>query len=136
MFIIGPRWKSGAPRERTRKNLTKSIFKLIGHFVGAGYRFLTYCTNRSFLLKCFILPCSLSVFCHHRTQRKKSIGQRPAPAAGRPKPQPKASGPRCRAMYQYVGQDVDELSFSVGDIIDVLLQGKGDGCLGPVQWAM
>nr|XP_020636437.1 unconventional myosin-If [Pogona vitticeps] len=56
------------------------------------------------------------------TQRKRSIGQRPPPAAGRPKPQPKSSGPRCRALYQYLGQDVDELSFNVGDMIDLLME--------------
>lgn len=55
-------------------------------------------------------------------QRKRSISQRPLPAVGRPKPQPKASGPRCRALYQYIGQDVDELSFNVGDVIDILTQ--------------
>ncbi|XP_044282110.1 unconventional myosin-If [Varanus komodoensis] len=56
------------------------------------------------------------------TQRKRSISQRPLPAVGRPKPQPKISGPRCRALYQYIGQDVDELSFNVGDVIDILLE--------------
>ncbi|XP_025031311.1 unconventional myosin-If-like [Python bivittatus] len=56
------------------------------------------------------------------TQRKRSISQRPPPAAGRPKPQPKVSGPRCRALYQYLGQDVDELSFNVGDVIDLLME--------------
>ncbi|XP_075300393.1 unconventional myosin-If isoform X2 [Opisthocomus hoazin] len=54
-------------------------------------------------------------------QRRRSLSQRPPPA-GRPKPQPKAAVPRCRALYQYIGQDVDELSFNVGDIIDVLLE--------------
>nr|XP_003230541.2 PREDICTED: unconventional myosin-If [Anolis carolinensis] len=56
------------------------------------------------------------------TQRKRSIGQRPPPAVGRPKPQPKAAGPRCRALYQYLSQDVDELSFNVGDVIDILME--------------
>lgn len=55
-------------------------------------------------------------------QRRRSLSQRPPPA-GRPKPQPKAAMPRCQALYQYIGQDVDELSFNVGDIIDILLEG-------------
>ncbi|NXE30494.1 MYO1F protein, partial [Ardeotis kori] len=54
-------------------------------------------------------------------QRRRSLSQRPLPAR-RPKPQPKAAVPRCQALYQYVGQDVDELSFNVGDIIDILLE--------------
>uniref|UniRef100_K7F9Z7 Myosin IF n=1 Tax=Pelodiscus sinensis TaxID=13735 RepID=K7F9Z7_PELSI len=54
-------------------------------------------------------------------QRRRSVNQRPPPA-GRPKPQPKATGPRCQALYQYIGQDVDELSFNVGDVIDILLE--------------
>ncbi|MBN3315575.1 MYO1F protein, partial [Atractosteus spatula] len=55
-------------------------------------------------------------------QRKKSISQhRPPPApTGRPKPQARPQGPRCRALYQYTGQDVDELSFNVNDVIDIL----------------
>ncbi|KAG8519236.1 Unconventional myosin-If [Galemys pyrenaicus] len=55
-------------------------------------------------------------------QRKRSVGQRPLPPAGRPKPQPRAHGPRCRALYQYVGQDVDELSFNVNEVIEILLE--------------
>ncbi|XP_069734098.1 unconventional myosin-If isoform X2 [Phaenicophaeus curvirostris] len=54
-------------------------------------------------------------------QRRRSLSQRPPPA-GRPKPQPKVAVPRCQALYQYIGQDVDELSFNVGDIIDILLE--------------
>ncbi|NXV72249.1 MYO1F protein, partial [Atlantisia rogersi] len=54
-------------------------------------------------------------------QRRRSVSQRPPPAS-HPKPQPKAAVPRCQALYQYIGQDVDELSFNVGDIIDILLE--------------
>ncbi|XP_078526236.1 unconventional myosin-If [Lissotriton helveticus] len=55
-------------------------------------------------------------------QRKISLSQRPLPPVGRPKPVPKPSGPKCKALYQYVGQDVDELSFNVNDIIDILIE--------------
>ncbi|XP_064325461.1 unconventional myosin-If isoform X2 [Phalacrocorax carbo] len=54
-------------------------------------------------------------------QRQQSVSQWPPPTR-RPKPQPKAAVPRCQALYQYIGQDVDELSFNVGDIIDILLE--------------
>ncbi|XP_039623099.1 unconventional myosin-If [Polypterus senegalus] len=53
-------------------------------------------------------------------QRKKSISQHRPPPASQPKPQPRVQGPRCRALYQYVGQDTDELSFNVNDVIDIL----------------
>ncbi|NP_001086041.1 myosin IF L homeolog [Xenopus laevis] len=55
-------------------------------------------------------------------QRKKSVSHRPPPAVGRPKPQSKPAGPRCKAIYQYLGQDVDELSFNVNDVIDIILE--------------
>lgn len=55
------------------------------------------------------------------------MGQRPVPGVGRPKPQPRTHGPRCRALYQYVGQDVDELSFNVNEVIEILMEGMCAG---------
>ncbi|KAG5276447.1 hypothetical protein AALO_G00132130 [Alosa alosa] len=56
-------------------------------------------------------------------QRKKSISQpRAPPAPNRPKAQAPPPGPRCRALYQYVGQDTDEISFNVGDIIELMTE--------------
>lgn len=60
------------------------------------------------------------LLCHSK-QRKRSISQRPLPAA---KPQPKPQGPRCRALYQYIGQDTDEISFEVNDVFDLLKEGE------------
>ncbi|XP_034439211.1 unconventional myosin-If [Hippoglossus hippoglossus] len=50
-------------------------------------------------------------------QRRRSINHRPPPA---PKHQPRPQGPRCRALYQYVGQDTDEISFEVNDVFDLV----------------
>uniref|UniRef100_A0A8C4F0N4 Osteoclast-stimulating factor 1 n=1 Tax=Dicentrarchus labrax TaxID=13489 RepID=A0A8C4F0N4_DICLA len=33
---------------------------------------------------------------------------------------PRPQGPRCRAIYQYVGQDTDEISFEVNDVFDLV----------------
>lgn len=79
----------------------------------------------------------LPLFSHHchppcSMQRRRSLSQRPPPAR-RPKPQPKATLPRCQALYQYIGQDVDELSFNAGDVIDILLEGTSGVLPCPAQ---
>jgi len=56
------------------------------------------------------------------------VKDRPAPASGRPKPTPKGRPleqlPKCRCVYTYEAQDVDELSFNEGDVLEILKEGE------------
>uniref|UniRef100_A0A8C3AU08 Osteoclast-stimulating factor 1 n=1 Tax=Cyclopterus lumpus TaxID=8103 RepID=A0A8C3AU08_CYCLU len=61
---------------------------------------------------------------------KRSISQRPPPA---PKPRPQPQGPRCRAIYQYNGQDTDEISFEVNDVFDLLKDDPSGWWTGRIQ---
>ncbi|XP_057697069.1 unconventional myosin-If isoform X1 [Corythoichthys intestinalis] len=63
-------------------------------------------------------------------QRKQSVGQRPPPA---PKPQPHPQGPRCRALYQYVGQDTDEISFEFNDVFDLVKEDPSGWWTGRIR---
>ncbi|KAJ0032744.1 hypothetical protein NQD34_002825 [Periophthalmus magnuspinnatus] len=63
-------------------------------------------------------------------QRKRSISQRPPPA---PKPQPPPLAPRCRALYQYVGQDTDEISFEVNDVFELVKQDPSGWWTGRIR---
>uniref|UniRef100_A0A8D3BYS6 Osteoclast-stimulating factor 1 n=1 Tax=Scophthalmus maximus TaxID=52904 RepID=A0A8D3BYS6_SCOMX len=63
-------------------------------------------------------------------QRRRSISHRPPPA---PKPQPQPKGPRCRAIYQYVGQDTDEISFDVNDVFDLVKEDASGWWTGRVR---
>ncbi|XP_051930286.1 unconventional myosin-If isoform X1 [Hippocampus zosterae] len=63
-------------------------------------------------------------------QRKQSIGQRPPPA---PKPQPRPQGPRCRALYQYIGQDTDEISFEYNDVFDLVKEDPSGWWTGRIR---
>ncbi|XP_056270913.1 unconventional myosin-If isoform X2 [Pseudoliparis swirei] len=63
-------------------------------------------------------------------QRKRSISQRPPPA---PKPRPQPQGPRCRALYQYAGQDTDEISFEVNDVFELLNDDPSGWWTGRIQ---
>ncbi|XP_071844159.1 unconventional myosin-Ie-like isoform X1 [Apostichopus japonicus] len=55
-------------------------------------------------------------------QKRASLHEQRKPPPGRPKPKPKPALPRCKAIYDYDAQDTDELSFIVGDVIDIILE--------------
>lgn len=63
-------------------------------------------------------------------QRRRSVSQRPPPA---PKPQPRPQGPRCRALYQYIGQDTDELSFDASDVFDLVKEDPSGWWTGRIR---
>ncbi|XP_023810066.1 unconventional myosin-If [Oryzias latipes] len=63
-------------------------------------------------------------------QRKRSISHRPPPA---PKPQPRPQVPQCRALYQYVGQDSDEISFEVNDVIELVREDPSGWWFGRIR---
>ena len=61
-----------------------------------------------------------------RVQRQQTAKRKPAPPKGKPKPnpKPKPSLPQCRCLYTYDAQDVDELTFNEGDLIELVKEGK------------
>ncbi|CAL8267575.1 unnamed protein product [Arctogadus glacialis] len=63
-------------------------------------------------------------------QRKRSVGHRPPPA---PKPRAQPQGPQCRALYQYVGQDSDEISFNINDVFDLVKEDPSGWWTGKSQ---
>ncbi|XP_056459411.1 unconventional myosin-If [Gadus chalcogrammus] len=63
-------------------------------------------------------------------QRKRSVGHRPPPA---PKPRAQPQGPQCRALYQYVGQDSDEISFNINDVFDLVKEDPSGWWTGKIQ---
>uniref|UniRef100_A0A3P9KTX2 Osteoclast-stimulating factor 1 n=1 Tax=Oryzias latipes TaxID=8090 RepID=A0A3P9KTX2_ORYLA len=63
-------------------------------------------------------------------QRKRSISHRPPPA---PKPQQRPQVPQCRALYQYVGQDSDEISFEVNDVIELVREDPSGWWFGRIR---
>jgi myosin-1 len=48
----------------------------------------------------------------------------PDPPKSRPPPPAPPSLPKCKAIYPYDAQDTDELTFGIGDIIDIVKRGK------------
>ena len=76
---------------------------------------------------------SLNLSCiflkHIFSMQRRSSAQkgRPPPAGGKPKPVPskrKPTLPQCRCLYAYDAQDLDELSFNEGDVIEILKEGE------------
>ncbi|XP_075944400.1 unconventional myosin-If [Anarhichas minor] len=63
-------------------------------------------------------------------QRRMSFGRQPPPA---PKPQPQLQGPRCRALYQYIGQDTDEISFNADDVFNLIKEDASGWWTGRIQ---
>ncbi|XP_046402866.1 unconventional myosin-Ie-like [Ischnura elegans] len=57
----------------------------------------------------------------------KGNQQKPIPGGGKPRPQlkPKPVVPRGRAVFSYCAQDLDELSFMEGDIIEIVKEHDG-----------
>lgn len=61
-----------------------------------------------------------------RASLNQSKTPKPVPAGGKPRPpmKPKPVLPKCKALYDYAAKDIDELSFSEGDIIEVVKERK------------
>lgn len=70
-------------------------------------------------------------------QKLNEKQQKPSPAYGKPKPKPptrpKPALPKCEALYSYDAQDVDELTFDVGDLIEVIKQDSSGWWLGRLK---
>ncbi|XP_071442826.1 unconventional myosin-Ie-like [Hetaerina americana] len=63
-------------------------------------------------------------------EKRASLGssqQKPIPGGGKPRPalRKKPVLPKCRAVYSYCSQDLDELTFKEGDIIDIIKEHDG-----------
>ncbi|GAB6019968.1 Unconventional myosin-Ie [Chamberlinius hualienensis] len=68
--------------------------------------------------------------------KRQSLRQnRPAPGGGRPKPAPKPKPmlPKCKTLYAYDAQDVDELSFGENDIIEIIKEDPGGWWVGKLR---
>ncbi|XP_068174773.1 unconventional myosin-If [Antennarius striatus] len=61
-------------------------------------------------------------------QRKRSISHRPPPP-----PQPRPQKPRCRALYQYTGQDTDEISFEYNDVFELIKEDPSGWWTGKIR---
>jgi hypothetical protein len=87
--------------------------------------------NVHFVFQDKLMLC-LFVFCCSMQRVHTANKNRPAPGSGRPKPKPAAKPqqalPKCKCLYAYDAQDTDELSFNVGEIIDILKEGQSMLC--------
>merc|ERR1712130_215927 len=77
-------------------------------------------------------PIDMSVLNVPEGGRSQSIRQsmavtdspRPVPGGGRPRPKPRAVKklPQVKALWEYQGQDLDEISFEEGDTFDLIAE--------------
>ena len=55
---------------------------------------------------------------------------RPVPGGGRPRPKPRektvVSLPRVKALYDYEAQDLDEISMTEGEVLELVKEGKSN----------
>jgi len=80
----------------------------------------------------------MSVQCSFFRAKRASVGQpdKPPPGGGRPKPAPKPRKPalpKIKALYKYEAQDVDELSFEEGDILELVLEDESGWWTGKLN---
>ena len=61
---------------------------------------------------------------------------RPVPGGGRPRPKPRAVKklPQVKALWEYKGQDLDEISFEEGDTFDLIAEGIRTGFIKPLKY--
>jgi myosin-1 len=56
-----------------------------------------------------------------RTKRASLKDNKPVPGGGKPRPamRPKPTFPKCKALFDYTAQDLDEMDLREGDIVEV-----------------
>ena len=77
------------------------------------------------LCSVYINDCS-----HFPRVKRASLSQantlKPVPGGGKPRPamKPKPALPKAKALYDYTAQDLDEMTFKEGDIIEIVKERK------------
>uniref|UniRef100_A0AAQ4RM51 Osteoclast-stimulating factor 1 n=1 Tax=Gasterosteus aculeatus aculeatus TaxID=481459 RepID=A0AAQ4RM51_GASAC len=143
----------GLPKSSSKWNQTTATWQTIGG--EPGKNFLPGSLNEEKIMKVYIFYTAYSS--PHKQGRPPStappkLGSQRAPRVpahsqnnqgnldflnvpdqGMITPQPQPKGPRCRAIYQYIGQDTDEISFDVNDVFDLIKEDPSGWWTGRVQ---